>query len=286
MVIAGVGGGALQGEAALLQPGPRLLQFSHAQVTLQAHAELFSRGPLQGGDAHAEGARDVGQGHLVHPVIPEQHLQPCRLVVLAQAGGGGGLLEVGHQALPHAEGKGLAHQHFGGVLAAGEVERFRNLPQRWGQGPVEAAQMAAEGLCETLAMILCQVVGEPGVVQGEDDAAAAHLGFGRPLHDVGLGVEDGGRHYGVGLVEAAPLEPVSGAIGHQGPALEGNSDDQLGRQLSLGGEVGLVNDVLVVKAKTLLDHQVLHPAGEAAPLARAGIPCHCVSHVQFDHVEE
>ena len=40
----------------------------------------------------------------------------------------------------------------------------------------------------------------------------------------------------------------------------------------LGGEVCLVNDVLVVKAKTLLDHQVLHPAGEAASLACAGIP--------------
>ena len=40
--------------------------------------------------------------------------------------------------------------------------------------------MAAEGLCESLAMRLCQIVGEPGVVQGKDDAAAAHLGFGRP----------------------------------------------------------------------------------------------------------
>ena len=27
-------------------------------------------------------------------------------------------------------------------------------------------------------------------------------------------------------------------------------------------------------------------AGEAPPLACAGIPCHRVSHVQFDHVEE
>ena len=35
---------------------------------------------------------------------------------------------------PDTEGKGLAHQHFGGVLAAGEIARFRNLSKRRGRG--------------------------------------------------------------------------------------------------------------------------------------------------------
>ena len=82
----------------------------------------------------------------------------------------------------------------------------RNLSGRRGRGPVDAAQMAAEGLCgkpcdaPSARLWASQVWSRERTMRLRTWALA-------PLHDVGLGIEDGGCHW-VGLVEAAPLEPV------------------------------------------------------------------------------
>ncbi|MNS34006.1 hypothetical protein D3C72_661280 [compost metagenome] len=138
---------------------------------------------------------------------------------------------------------------------------------------------------EQRAVFADQVALKPGQAERQDDAAAAHMGLGGALHHVRFGIEDGGGHNGIGLVKAATSEPVGGAIGHQRLALERDGDDQLWRQLSLGGEIGLVNDVLVVEEDAVLNHQVLYSSGKQAAFTNAGISCHCVSHAHFDHFE-
>ncbi|MNG18697.1 hypothetical protein D3C84_1027860 [compost metagenome] len=102
-------GGFLQRHAALFQPHLCLLQLSLAQIALQTDAQLLLGRPLQGGDAHAERIGDVRQGHLVHLLIHQQHLQASRLLVVPLAADESDLLKVDHQALPDGEGKRLSH---------------------------------------------------------------------------------------------------------------------------------------------------------------------------------
>ncbi|MND91082.1 hypothetical protein D3C80_831920 [compost metagenome] len=154
-----------------------------------------------------------------------------------------------------------------------------------GQRPVDAAQVMAEYPLEPLAMGARHLALKPGGTERQDYTATAHLGLGGALYHVGSGIEDGGGDDGIGRVKTAAPQLMGGPIGHQRLALEGDGDDELRRQLSLGGKVGLVDYVLVVKEDAVLNHQVLYSSCEQTPFADAGISYHSVSHAHFDHFE-